>query len=95
MLKLNRMKNHVIISQRKNLIDMLLPSAILFILLLIIDPSQRAMTIRLNSVYLADNIRGFGPPEQDQDGDIFDDLGKYAMDENLTIQLYGTLSFDN
>lgn len=53
------------------------------------------MTIRLNSVYLADNIRGFGPPEQDQDGDIFDDLGKYAMDENLTIQLYGTLSFDN
>ena len=62
-------------------------SAILSILLPIIDPSQKAMTIRINSVYLVDKRPKFGPP-QDQDGDILGDLGKYA------IHVYGTLSSD-
>jgi hypothetical protein len=86
-LKLNRTNHVILYREKKKLIDMLLLSVILYILLAIIDPSQKVMTIRINSVYLVDKRPKLGPP-QDQDGDILGDLGKY------TIHVYGTLSFD-
>ena len=65
---------------------MLLLSDILFIYPPIIDPSQKAMTIRINSVYLVDKRPRFGPPKEHTYGDVLVDLGKY------TICVYGTLS---
>ena len=65
---------------------MLLLSDILFIYPPIIDPSQKAMTIRINSVYLVDKRPRFGPPKEHLHGDVLVDLGKY------TICVYGTLS---
>ena len=65
---------------------MLLLSDILSIHPPIIDPSQKAMTIRINSVYLVDKRPKLGPPKDHFHGDILGDLGKY------TIHVYGTLS---
>ena len=65
---------------------MLLLSDILSIHPPIIDPSQKAMTIRINSVYLVDKRPRLGPPKDHFHGDVLVDLGKY------TICVYGTLS---
>jgi hypothetical protein len=56
-------------------------SSILFILLLLIDPSQKATTIRINSVYLVEEELEFGVVEDD----VFSNLGKYEITVNLVL----------
>jgi len=56
-------------------------SSILFILLLLIDPSQKATTIRINSVYLVEEELEFGVVVDD----VFSNLGKYEITVNLVL----------
>ena len=62
-------------------------SSILFLLFLLIDPSQKATTIRINSVYIVEETE-FVPGD-----DIFSDSGEYAINENLVVHVYGILFF--
>ena len=78
-LELNRM-NHDIL-YRKEKITYWVPPSILFILLLLIDPSQKATTIRINSVYLVEEELEFGVVVDD----VFSNLGKYEITVNLVL----------
>jgi hypothetical protein len=79
------MTMYCIVKKKTNLVA----SSILFILFLLIDPSQKATTIRINSVYLVEEELQFGVPEDD----LFSDLGKYAVKENLVTLVYGIFYF--
>ena len=72
------------VSWRKTYLD---ASSILFILFLLIDPSQKATTIRINSVYVVEEV------EYVPEDDVFSDSGKYATNENLVVHVYGILFF--
>jgi len=84
-LELNHRLNHDVLYREEK--TNLVASSILFILLLLIDPSQKATTIRINSVYIVEEIE-FVPED-----DIFSDSGKYAINKNLVVHVYGIFFF--
>jgi hypothetical protein len=58
--------------------------------MIIIDPSQNAVTIRINSLFTVENEPQFGASESD----VFGDSSKYAMCEIHMYAMYGTFNFD-